>query len=158
MGCVLPAGLWKIHGIVTPAGRVRNANFGIPRGMMRGKPAGSLRNDTSVFKLEMVLLLDGWGAVGCEVFAGRNLAPSSRLRAARRFFSFSGERKERGRKGRCSGAKEDFGASRPSPPWCAYRGISPRRGGFLRCGGEGWRRIHANFTNGALLSNVKVLV
>ena len=42
LGCVLPAGLWKIHGIATPAGRVRNADFGIPRGMMRGKPAGWL--------------------------------------------------------------------------------------------------------------------
>ena len=136
MGCVLPAGLWKIRGIVTPAGRVRNADFGILRGMMRGKPAGSLRNDASVFKLEMVLLLDGWGAVGCEVFAGRNLAPSSRSRAARRFFSFSGERKERGRKGRCSGANEDFGASRPSPPWCAYRGIFPGGEAFSAAAGR----------------------
>ena len=67
-----------------PLSRARKERApGIPRGMMRGKPAGSLRNDASVFKLEMVLLFDGWGAVGCEVFAGRNLAPSSRSRAAR---------------------------------------------------------------------------
>ena len=101
-----------------------------------GQACGLARNDTSVFKFEMVLLLDGWGAVGCEVFAGRNLAPSSKSRAARRFFSFSGERKERGRKGRCSGAKEDFGASRPSPPWCAYRGISPGGEAFSAAAGR----------------------
>ena len=153
---MLPAGLWKIHGIVTPAGRVRNADFGIPRGMMRGKPAGSLRNDTSVFKFEMVLLLDGWGAVGCEVFAGRNLAPSSKSRAARRFFSFSGERK--GAQGQMFWRERRFWRVPALSAMVCVPGHLPRRGGFLRCGGEGWGRIHANFTNGALLSNVKVLV